>query len=279
MTAEQTTCGRTACDRPADGWYLCQPCTHDLEKQLHDTAWMLDQLDLVIAGGTRYTDHPGKTTSRDTETRLPYSPHAATVRDNYTAAITGTALATYANNPAYVDEWPTSGPITPTFAAAWLATRISALRLHPDAGPLADAITKAHETALYTIDRPPGRKYLGTCATDWQGLDCGGRIYQRAGKPEARCDTCGGEYTNVEALEAAILERLDSHLATAPEIAELATYLDLTINRTQVRKAINLWVHRKQLVPAQREPDIKFRFIEARVLLEKAEEKRRKVLQ
>lgn len=277
MSDEPTTCGRETCDRPADGWYICQTCTNQLTETLHDTGWMLDQLETVIAGQTRYTDTAGKVAA-NAEIPLPYNPHASMIRDRYTTAIMGTALVIYAADAAFADEWPNTA-ITPQFAAAWLANRVSALRLHPNAGRLADEITKAWHTAEWTIDRPPGKKYLGTCATDWQGIDCGGRIYQRTGAPEARCDTCSGEYEDVTALEAAILERLDSHLASAAEIAELSTYLDLGINRTQVRVAVNNWVRRKQLTPAQRDPVVKFRFIEARALLERAEKKRRENLQ
>lgn len=274
MSDDETICGRSACFRPADGWFLCRTCTDLLTGSLADVGWMLEQLDTVTAQQTRYTETAGKIASVS-EVPLPLNLKAADARGQLVNELSGWALVIYDANPDMADEWPMSGPVSPLFCATWLASRIASVRLHPAAGEIADGIAREWAGCEWVIDRPPGRKYLGTCAVDWEGNDCGGRIYQAGGKSEARCDTCGGQYDDVEGLQYTILKNLDEHLATAAEIAELSTYMDLSINRLQVRKSINDWVRRKQLVPAQKNPETKFRFIEARVLLEKAEERRR----
>lgn len=269
-TDEPTICGRETCDRPADGWFICQPCTNQLTETLCDTAWMLDQLDLVLSGTVRYADTAGKVAA-GSDIPLPYNPHASMIRERYVRAI----ITTYRQ----VTPQPVGLSPKPLFAAAWLASHPSHIRLHPDGGQLADEILKSWKSCEHTVDRPPGKKYLGICATDWEGAACGGHIYQINGKPEARCDTCGGEYDNADELRASMLNELDNHLFTAAEIVGLSAWMGLSIGRKQVAQAIYDAVRRKQLIPAQSDPHRQYRFIEARALLERAEKKRRENLQ
>ena len=42
------TCTASGCDRPThDGWYICHRCGEELAQTLTDTAWLLDELDIV----------------------------------------------------------------------------------------------------------------------------------------------------------------------------------------------------------------------------------------
>lgn len=261
---ELTICEATGCDRPSDGWIICGSCGDDLVKMLSDMGWMLEELDNVISGQIRYVD---QATAKSAETPMPFDPKASEVRSYLVNELT-TAVRIIEE----ANQWE-SGASSERAAASWLAHRVSAVRLNVAGGDIIDGITRYWTAAEWIIDRPLQRQYLGDCVTDWQGNPCGGRIYGRATKPEARCDTCGGEY-QAEALRARLLRELDDRICTASEIARLSTYLGLTQNREQVRKRINQWSARGQIQKHLTEGEMRHRFGEVHPML-MAEEQRR----
>lgn len=263
-TKEVTICEVASCDRPSDGWIVCATCGRRLAEVLSDMGWMLEELDNVITGQVRYVSQPS---AKSAETPMPFDPKASDTRAYLTAEIsTSVRLIEDANG------WE-SGATTDRAAAAWLAHRVSAVRLHVAGGEIVDGIMCWWAAAQLVIDRPLQRQFLGDCAVDPDGQACGGRIYGRAGKPEARCDTCGGVY-QAEALRALLLKELDDRMCTAAETARLSTYLGLTQTRDQVRKRINQWASRGQVEKHEVKGEVAFRFGELypRLLLE--EEKR-----
>jgi hypothetical protein len=245
-------CTVTKCDRPVhDGWYVCEPCGADLAERLSDIAWILEQIDLVMSQQTRYGQTAGKVAAASDEQPIPYNVKASEQRAYLVNAISSAARLVIDENPKWradpfwraIDDSSKTAPRASS-CASWLAHRIAGLRLHPLGGVSRDEIMRHWAACEWLIDRPPERRYLGICATDWEDQPCGGRIYQHNGKPEARCDTCGG-LREAEALrEVLMAEARDRHV-TAAEASLLSTYLGLSIGRTAVRKLVNNWIHRK----------------------------------
>jgi hypothetical protein len=256
--SEVTICQAAACMRPSDGWILCRDCGRVLTEVLTDMGWMLDELDLVLTGQVRYVS---QSTSKSSDTPMPFDVKASETRAYLTAEIaTAVRLLEEAN------RWESQAK-TEKAAALWLRDKVSAIRLHPAGGDIIDNLLRWWAAGQWVIDRPTQRQYLGDCEKDVAGMDCGGRIYGRQGKAEARCDTCGGEY-EAEEMREKLLNELDERLCTASEIAHLSTYLGLVADRTAVRKRINQWHTRKRVSPHPNDDgDVRFRFGEVYVML------------
>lgn len=278
----ENLCTVTCCDRPThDGWYVCQTCADELTERLTDFGWMLDELDLVVSLQTKYAVSAGRVKTSDSHP-LIVNLKASEQRSHLVNAIASAARLVIETHPEWrEDRFWQSNRRSPnseyTACAVWLSDRISGLRLHPLGGVCRDEIMRHWVACEWVIDRPPERRYLGECQTDWQGNDCGGRIYQRGGKPEARCDTCSGEYDEVAVagLQRAMIEKLNGHQVTAAEAANLSTYMDLTIGRAEVRKKVNRWSSDKRLDPvAEVEGEVRFRFSEIHDLLLQDEKRR-----
>jgi hypothetical protein len=267
---EATICQVMSCNRPSDGWYVCKLCADILAETLTDMAWMLDELDIVITQQTRYTT---QSSGRSAESPLVFNIKAADTKANLV-----NELDTVARVIAGANGWQRTYT-TPKGCAVWLEQKISAIRLHPAGGEMTNDISSWYGACLWVIDRPAQRQYLGDHADmgtvvevelNTRGTSdeqCPGRIYGRAGKPEARCDTCGATFT-AEKLRERLLHQLDDKLCSAAEIAHLSTYLGLDIGREQVRKRINQWHKREQIQrKGGTDVDPKFRFGDALGLL------------
>jgi len=198
---------------------------------------MLDELDTVLTQQTKYVD---SSAGKSSETPMMFNVKASETREILVNEIQNAARLI-----ADANGWVLTYR-TPQDCATWLAYGISAIRLHPLGGQMFDEINASFAAAMWVIDRPAQRQFLGDCAVDPDGAACGGRIYGRAGKPEARCDTCGGIY-EADAVRAVLLNVLDDKLCSAAEIARLSTYLGLVSDRDQIRKRINQWSKRGQI--------------------------------
>lgn len=241
-------CTVTGCDRPThDGWYVCQTCSDELTGRLTDFAWMLDELDLVVSLQTRYAVSAGKVQTSDNHP-LILNMKASEQRSYLVNAIATAARLVIDTHPEWREDrfWQSNrrSPKSEYVAcAAWLSDRISGLRLHPAGGECRDEIMRHWVACEWMIDRPRDRRYLGTCDKDWEGNDCGGRIYQLGDKPEARCDTCSGE-RDADALREVLIREAGDKLTTASEAAMLAMMLGLPVGRTEVRRLLNVWINR-----------------------------------
>lgn len=248
MTEDQL-CTVAGCDRPThDGWYVCEPCGRELAERLAETRWMLDELDIVITKQTRYTTSAGKIARASDEQPIPFNVKASEQRRYLVTAIATAARLVIDEHPEWLTDrfWAKHDEHrrdSPAVAAAWLEHRIAGLRLHPLGGQARDEIMRHWSTCTWLIDRPRDRRYLGTCKTNWQGNECGGRIFQHNGAPEAHCDICGGEY-EAEALTEVLIAEASGSLVTASEAAMLAMMLALPVGRTEVRRLVNVWVSR-----------------------------------
>jgi hypothetical protein len=278
-----TTCTVAGCDRPThDGWYVCESCGRDLAEALTDFAWMLDELDIVISLQARYATTAGKVARSDDEQPLPYNVKASEQRAYLVNAVATACRMVIDAHPEWLGDmfWARRDEprhLSPVLAAAWLQHRLAGLRLHPAGGELREEIMRHWAACTWIIDRPAERRYLGICDRDEDYTKCGGRIYQRNGKPEARCDTCGRQYGELEVqlLQAIMVERLNGHQVTAAEAANLSTYMDLSIGRHEVRKRVNRWHSDHRLEPVgEVDGQVRFRFSEIHWLLIQDEARR-----
>lgn len=231
----ENICTSAMCDRPAGDAFLCKICMGRIEHEiLAEIPWLIDELNLVVTQQTRYTSQPR---GRSAETPMVFH-----VRASDTLGQLVTALDTTARVIADANGWATPWH-DGAGASRWLMKSLTALSLHPASGEMVDGISSWFAASLWVIDRPAARQYLGDCH-DYDKPDsaepCPGKVYGKAGKPDARCDTCGTTW-DAQELRDHLLGRLESSILTAAEIVRLSTYLGLDIDREQVRKRINQW--------------------------------------
>jgi hypothetical protein len=266
--SDDTTCTVKDCNNPSDGWFVCKGCGESLTRILGDLyEWLLADIDLVVTGQTRYALQAGKSA----ETPLMFNAKAAEICGSLTIALDQSA-ATVAEANGWNRDYSTPGE-----CVRWLHRSISAIRLHPEGAFIVETITAWYDEAIWVVDRPAQRHYLGDCTADFEGVPCEtGRVYGKSKKPEARCDVCGATYDAADR-RASLLTQLDNRIVSAAEFAHLATYLGLPLDRAQVRKRVNQWHHRKQVErrnPKEDEATPTFRFADLLALVYRDEQLR-----
>lgn len=269
MSTIETFCGATSCGRPTTSGVLCNECQADLVKHVDSLPWDLEQLQTAATNQNRFTTGGG---AKSNETPLMFNPYASTALASLVATVQiwQARMADHVGQPVRFTN--------PLRAAKWMGQHVDQTRTYINAGQLLDALTYAHDHVEHTINKPPQRQFLGDCATvDETGHTCPGRMYAFAEETEARCDTCGKTIDAATKREELIHE-LDDRKLTASEIAQLATYMGLTINREQVRKRVNQWSSRGRIIAADHVgSDPRFKFLEVRLLLEQDEGARQEV--
>lgn len=233
MTAIANTC---KCTRPTrDAAYACDHCGDDMARALGDVAWLDEQLEVTITRqqGIDYRRKGSGGARKDSERPLPGNWTASEARSHLKALLVSWALFCEAESIRSGD--PSEGLPADNIVALsrWLLWRVDGLLLHDIAAEAVEEITSAVAHCHRLIDRAPDRQYLGDC----HEMDCGGRLYARAGGEMARCDSCGTT-TKADDIRKRLLAELDDRLCTAREIAELSTYLGLKAGREQVRKYV-----------------------------------------
>lgn len=261
-------CAVAICDRPADDGFVCRACIHTFEQVLAETPWLVDELDLVVSRQTQYTN-PYLPKASSSDIPLPINLKASDVISDIWAKLSSWVKLLLEENPGWR---PPAGsieiPSPPRILAAWLQSRLDAIRCHEAGAELVEEISSATAAGRYVVDRPASRQFLGKCAEQAHGLDgeldCEGSVYGRPGRVMAACDTCEEEWV-AEDLRAYLVGQLEDRICTASEIAHLSTYLGLDIDREQVRKRVNLWASRGRLEKRGNG----FRFGDAMILLER----------
>ncbi|MGZ4520144.1 MAG: hypothetical protein ACXVGA_04290 [Mycobacteriaceae bacterium] len=266
--------GECRCGRPTrDDAFLCDDCQGRFTTLLSNLGQLVDEVDVTITRqrGAATTGGP-----RSTSTSLPWHEAAANARRNLHGL-----LASWVR---LCDEDGIRGPQiefpadTVAAMASWLGTRVRGLALHDFGGDAMDEITDAAaECHRIIFWKRRSRTYLGPCRstefTDEDGQEvetdpCPGEVYAEEGEAVGYCDLCRQGAT-VVIKRAALENELDMYLATASEIARLATYLGLDVPRDVVRKRVLYWHRHKRI--EQRSADAAglpmFRYGEARGLL------------
>lgn len=258
---EETICTVSTCSRPSEGWFVCATCSEIFQNQvLSEIGWLLEDLDLVIAGQVRYAGQVG---GRSSEPRLPVNLTASDSRAQLLNELT-TAVRMIAD-ANQVDYDCTDGET----AAAWLAYRISMIRLHPAGHEVIEGVTREFAGAHWIVDRPRAKQYLGDCKDHERTDDlpiCPGSIYALDGKPEARCDVCGN-WWDKDHLRGWLISQLEDRIMTASEIARISTYLGMDWSRDRIRKLMNQWHKRGHITSHEIQQDgqhvVGFRFGDA----------------
>lgn len=224
-------CPVIMCDEDAGDGIICRQCLHQLEKTLAEVPWLLDELDTAIKKESRFAASD-KITRKGNHQPLPFDVSASDARAELTARLT-----LWASDVAHRQSVTTGAALSPTWAAAWLVRNIEHVRTFVAAEDLVEELSAARATAVYVIDRPMERRYLGECGyqhTDEDGTTyepCGATLWGRDGDDEVTCKVCGTMHS------AAILEQkiqreaangLEDRIYTATEAAEVIVALRLS---------------------------------------------------
>lgn len=209
------------CKRPVKDGYLCHACTRTLAETIEHAPMWADQLGLVLARLTRYTDPSG---GRGADKPLPFNPAATEPARRLDAALRATAVTMGAHKEV---THARLGVV-----AAWLVHHVDDIRTYPDAGEIEARITRAVERAMEVCDRPPEQWYAGTCP------DCARELYPSITESVVVC-VCGRTWTVAER-RTELLARVRDVVAPGPVIARALSVIgDRPITPERLRK----WRH------------------------------------
>lgn len=259
MTPNCVRCGKPTSDGP-----VChRPCALSLTQELTEAAGNAEDAWTVIARQARY----GAGARGGREQPLPVD---LTASDRY--AIAENVIGTWARHVVETRRTelparrPTIGPLCElphdcrhgscdaiqrrrppaqlTEAARWLATQTGWLRMRPEAGEAFDELHDACHVLQRLVDRPgtAGLRLVGMC-------DCGRILYAPHGRDVVQCkaSNCGASW-HVDRSQAILRAALDERLVTAAEAAHLAAWLNTDRTQQQIRKLINAWSSRGQII-------------------------------
>lgn len=139
-------------------------------------------------------------------------------------------------------------------AALYLAAHVDQLRAHPAAAEAWAELTAACRELERIVDRPADKELVGVC-------DCGKVLYAGHGRSVVKCPqpTCKLTWDVAESRD--ILRRhLGDKLVTAAEAARLSAYMDTDRTQEQIRKLINKWAERGELVVHRLRDEDAYRF-------------------
>ena len=233
------------CGRPTrDAAYCCDDCGTTLAKALGDVPWLTEELEISISGqkGVDYRRSGGsKGAKKPAERPSPVAWGPAEARSHLRQILV--AWVRFCDDEQVRHQGGVEFPADDLSSISrWLLCRVDGLMLLEIGEEAIDEITSAVAHCHRLVDRPAERQYLGICTMCEVG-----RLYARSGSKWARCNECG---LGIEAdtIRERLLADLDDRLCTAAEIAHLSTYLGLKAGREQVRKRINQWASRNQIV-------------------------------
>lgn len=260
--------GECACGQPTrDGAYGCDDCADELSRLYGDVPWLAEQLDTTIT--RQRGKRPGA--SARANDGLPWDLKAATTQKALLQYLQGVAVTCIKSQIRHQSPNPGGPANTPNSISAWLLWRVDGLQFN-EAFP--DALKRglAIEQRIYgCIDRGPDLLYLGVCqkVPDGDTEPCGGAIYAKTDETIGSCRVCRAKYdTNTTRTELAA--KLDDMLCTAAEIAHLATYLGLDVERRRIQLVVAQWHKRKRIAAAPSSgPDAapRFRYGDVAILL------------
>lgn len=210
----QTRC--TTCPRPApDVSFGCPACGSDLAQRLDQLAAWLPEMETTIAKLDRIGS--GGPKAAGAEVPLPYRPDVAEKRH----AIRG-ELTTWAR--VVVEEsgrkLPGHGWVTSAALARYLGGSADFMRYRQEWPEFYAALRPLAGSAMFLIDRPEEKVYLGPCETrdDATGAICRADVLARRDAAKGRCRACGTVHDVAESREW-LLDSLEDVLARPVEIA------------------------------------------------------------
>jgi len=179
---------------------MCPDCRRQLETDLRSTAWLVEQLELVVTGQVKGGSASVGFISNSSTWRLPVnlgaSDAATALRDTLASWVRdlwetyairhqrcdGCRATWFAGDKTHaIADCPGSWGVVidrldvaphPVTLAAWILRHPTWVQAHPAASELYDELTTVYRLAGRIVDRSPGREYLGNCpaAVDETGL-------------------------------------------------------------------------------------------------------------
>ena len=214
----------TGCGRPAGDVFLCRSCADDLTHWLSTVDELTRELIITTTRRARLGD-PVAVTSQGPPP-LPYDPHASEAAD-ILADTLNAWVGDLAQRTGHSRHTASSAPEM----ALWLRQRTHVMRTHPEASMLTDEITHAIRHGWASVDRPPGRAYIGPCGAITPEGHCPMDLYARADPARPgrldprqsviRCPECGTGWDAGDRRDW-LFDQLRGTLATAREIASAA---------------------------------------------------------
>lgn len=236
-----------ACTRPTD-LFLCTDCETQLADMLDQLPWLLDELDARI----QKLDHTNTGTigrnRRPNELNIidfDAAETARNIRKDLLKWVETIAQQHTGRKP------PTLNTVTTKNLARWLHTNTHAITRLPLAGDLyrwTNRLVGSDQQGgqLIKTINPTERHFAGLCPTtrghdpDGTPIECGQTLYADTNEPTIQCPTCH-QHIDVEQNRRQAAASRD--LRTAPEILELLTNLDETIESKQ----LDAWIQARRL--------------------------------
>ncbi len=258
--------------RPAES-FLCPWCWGKLERDLQNVAWLVTELDAVISRSVKRGGGSIGFITRTAEQPLVFDTTASDVADELHRRL---VTAVQDLHEVHGIRWQIcSGCDVHWYGgekhhskrnchgtwiehrdelrvrdnsvdlASWIVRHRSWVTGHPAADELVDELTEALKAAWRTIDRQPGRQYLGICSAELEDGFCTEDVYGREDRALAVCQSCGTEHLAADRREV-LMAALEEQLV---EVRDLAGILVNYAGRNVSTSAIRNLKHRGRIVP------------------------------
>jgi hypothetical protein len=215
---------------------ICGECTADLRRVLADIPQLLDDLDIAIAGETRFVEHGHRTLNGDQPTGGGHPAVAAQQR--LTLALLGDGTE---QHPGVKDWFNNYGPAS---LARALNRHLERVHLEPRMPNLARDLTQAASRAHHVIDSPPDLVYFGACP---EGHDIWQERIHRDDTETPVCCRCGYTSSLPDHQKRLLIAGEDRWL-TVGELVSAVTMGGEVVTRAQ----INGWIERDGLAREKR---------------------------
>lgn len=215
--------------------YVCYPCGRDLERDLAETPWLVDELETVITRQVVYgTRGGGGRPVGKKSTPLVFDVRASERMSIYADALRD-AVTLLGGRPLAEGDYAIRG-LAVNKLAAWLMLHVTDLRNNV-AGPAHfEAVRRAFARARSAVDRPADRWYAGPC---WV---CTHDLYAHVGRAVVTCE-CKASY-DVQTRRDYLLTEAEDQLANAATIARAVSWLGAEpLTAARVRK----WAERGRI--------------------------------
>ncbi|MFJ7748700.1 hypothetical protein ACIQXM_01945 [Arthrobacter sp. NPDC097144] len=128
--------------------------------------------------------------------------------------------------------------------AGWLVGQLRTLRRQDWAADLLQELRDALNACNHATDRAGEKVFAGMCPTERDGWVCDQPLYALAGRPVARCRTCGQEWDVSDWRERALTAAEYQH-GTAAQISRMLS--DPVTREALPQATIRQWVRRQKL--------------------------------